>query len=86
MKEDLDIIETKIKYLLVINKVYEVTNIDWLNLSMEAIETDLTVDNISEDMIFYIADFGEFQIKLQNLNRKIEVINFEEWKENRGRK
>lgn len=71
-----------------INKVYEVTNIDWLNLSIEAIETKLTVDNISKDEIFYIADFGEFQIKLQNLNlnRKIEVINFEEWKENRGRK
>ena len=58
--------EVKIKYLLVANKVYRVTNTDFTNLILEGSETDLVAADVPADELFSVMDFKEFQIKLRN--------------------
>ena len=57
---------TKIQYLSVADKIYKVTAIDFCNLKIEAIKTDLSIKDVPEDEVFIVEDFGEFQIRLCN--------------------
>lgn len=59
-------IETKIKYLLVTGKIYEVISTDFINLTLEASETDLLVSDVPADEVFDLADFKEFRVRLRN--------------------
>lgn len=58
--------ETKIKYLLVTDKIYHVTNTDFNNLIIEASETDLVAAEVPADEVFDLADFKEFRVRLWN--------------------
>ena len=58
--------EVKIKYLLVADKVYKVTNTDFNNLIIEASETDLVAADVPADEVFDLADFKEFRVRLRN--------------------
>ena len=58
--------ETKIKYLLVADKIYKVTSTDFNNLIIEASETDLVAADVPADELFSVADFKEFRIRLRN--------------------
>lgn len=58
--------ETKIKYLLVTNKIYKVTNTDFTNLIIEASETDLVTADVPEEELFCLLDFKEFKVRLRN--------------------
>ena len=73
--------ETKIKYILVTDKIYHVTNTDFNNLIIEASETDLVAADVSPDELFDITDLKEFWIKLHNFSRT--VIDFMEYCRNR---
>ncbi len=77
---------SKIKYISVADtKIYKVKDIDFCNLTIEAIETDLTIADIPENELFKIGEFSEFKIKLINHKGKAEIIDFEEWvKRNRN--
>ncbi len=58
---------SKIKYLLVVDKIYEVTSIDWQHLYLEARETDLNVGDVEASELWDISDFdNEFTIRLIN--------------------
>lgn len=58
---------TKIKYLSVADtKIYKVTNIDFINLAIEATETDLSIADIPEDEVFPVEEFAEFRVRLIN--------------------
>lgn len=76
---------TKIKYLSVVDKIYKVTNIDFKNLTIEAIQTDLSITDIPESEIFSIKDFRDYKIRLINWNHGGmgevlgDVIDFSEW-------
>ena len=59
-------LETKIKYLLVADKVYKITHTDFNNLIIEANETDLLVFDVSADEVFSVTDFKEFRVRLRN--------------------
>lgn len=58
--------DTRIKYLLVTGKLYEVTDIDFSDLILEAKECDLDVSDVPEEEIFTIEQFKDFRIKLVN--------------------
>ena len=76
--------ETKIKYLLVVDKIYEVTSINWLHFALEARETDLRVTDIPDSEVFPLENFTDFKVRLVNGSGVAEIIDFEEWKERRG--
>lgn len=74
--------ETKIKYLLVTNKIYKVTSTNFSNLIIEASETDLVTAVIPADELFSVTDFKEFKVRLRNW--KGNIIKFPDFKsENR---
>ena len=59
--------DTKIQYISVANtKIYKVTDIDFCNLTIEAIQTDLSIADVPESELFPIEEFGEFRIRLCN--------------------
>lgn len=77
--------DTKIKYLSVVDKIYEVTSIDWNCSYLEAKKTDLTVGDVTESELWDISFFEDFKIRLVNSNEKGENIDFAEWvRRNRG--
>lgn len=58
---------TKIQYLLVADTIiYRVTNIDFHNLSIEAIQTDLSIADVPENEVFPVEEFGEFRVRMIN--------------------
>ena len=68
---------TRIKYLLVGGKLYQVTHIDFSELVLEARGCDLGVGDVPEEEVFRLEDFGEFKVTLRNGGGK--VIDFREW-------
>lgn len=58
---------TKIKYLSVADtKIYRVKEIDFCNLTIEAIQADLSIVDVPEDEVFPVEEFGEFRVRLCN--------------------
>lgn len=58
---------TKIQFLSVADsKLYRVTNIDFRNLAIEAIKTDLSIADVPENEVFPVEEFGEFRVRLGN--------------------
>lgn len=57
---------SKIKYVSVGNKLYEVEKISFYDFSVEARETDLTVTDVSVDEIFDISEMRDFKVRLVN--------------------
>ena len=59
--------DTKIQYLSVADtKIYRVTNIDFRNLAIEAIQADLSIEDVPQNEVFPIEEFGEFRVRLTN--------------------
>lgn len=73
---------TKIKYLNVSDKIYQVTDISFFHMRLEAVETDLTAADISEDELWDIGEFSKYEVKLVNNSGKGEIVDFESWKRN----
>lgn len=76
--------KTRIKYLLVADKIYEVTSINWLHFTLEARETNLKVTDVPDSEVFSIENFTDFKVRLVNGSDVAKIIDFEEWKESRG--
>ena len=74
---------TKIKYLLVMDKLYEVTGIDFSELTLEASEIDLLVSDVPAEEVFRLDELQEFRIRLKNRKGVAEVINFADYVKNR---
>lgn len=72
--------DTKIQYLSVADlKIYKVTNIDFKNLAIEAIQTDYNVSDVPENEVFPVEEFGEFKIRLRNGCVTGAIVNIGEW-------
>ena len=79
--------DTKIKYLLVADKIYEVSAIDFRNMTIEATETDLTIGDVNESELFPVKELlDEYVIGLVNRKDEIDVIDMAEWVKNRKAK
>ena len=75
--------DTKIKYLLVMDKLYEITDINLSDLVLEASETDLLVSDVPAEEVFRLEELREFKISLKNRKGVAEVINFADYVKNR---
>ncbi len=68
---------TKIKYLNVTGKIYQVINISFFHMTLEAVETNLTAADVSEDELWNLDEFEKYEVKLVNNSGKGEIIDFE---------
>lgn len=65
------------------SKIYKVTDIDFWNLTVEAVECDLDVSDVPEEEVFDVEDFREFKVTLRNGGGK--VVDFGEWVKGHGK-
>lgn len=79
-KENLTINNTKIKYIKVLNKLYEVESISFFYFSVSAKETDKTIDDVPAEEVFDLTDFKDFKIKLHNWHGN--VVDFKKYVKN----
>ena len=78
------IIETRIKYIKVLDKLYEVETISFYYFTVTAKETDKSLDDVPLEEVFDITDFKDFKITLRNWQGNI--VDFKEYVENRKMK
>lgn len=69
------------KYIAVANKLYEITRISFYYMEVEAVEMNLTMDDVPENEVWDISEFEHYKVKLINSGGKSEIIDFEDWKE-----
>ena len=70
---------TKIKYLNVEGKIYEITRISFSYMIIEASETDLTIDDVPEDEVWDLEEFKNYRVKLVNNGGMGEIVEFSDW-------
>ena len=73
--------DTRIRYIKVLDKLYEVDNISFYYFTVNARQTDKTIDDVPANEVFDITDFPEFLVTLHNWQGK--VIDFVEYVKNR---
>lgn len=74
---------TKIKYLRIQNKIYQVNKLSFFTMSAEAIEIDLSPADVPEDETFDISDFKDFRLKLINRKFAAEIVDLGDYKKRR---
>lgn len=75
---------TKIKYISIGEKVYKVTDISVAELHIEAAETELSIDEISDNELWEIRELEQYKIKLINHQKNIKIINIDQWKQSKN--
>lgn len=74
---------TKIRYVCIGEKVYKVTDISVSESYIEATETELSIVEIPDNELWDIGELEQYQIKLINHQKKIKVINIDQWKQSK---
>ena len=72
--------DTKMKYISISDKLYEITKISFFYMKVEAAETDLTKNDVPESEVWDIAEFRDYKVKLVNNGGQAEIVEFAEWK------
>ena len=73
---------TKIKYLKVMDKIYEVRDISLYYQTIRAVETELSLDNAPIEEVFDIFDFKDMKVTLINKKSQGKLIDFNEFVKN----
>jgi len=68
------------------SKIYEITKISFFYMTVEAVETDLTVDDVPESEVWDIGEFRHYKVKLINNGGQAEIIDFNDWREEHKKK
>lgn len=55
-------------------------------MTVEAVQTDLTVNDVPESEVWDISEFKNYKVKLINHGGQAEIISLDDWKEGIGRK
>lgn len=76
---------SKIKYIRIGGKIYKVTDLSVSESYIEAAETELSTDEVPGNELWSIGEFGQYKIKLINRQKKIKVININQWKQSKQR-
>lgn len=76
---------TRIKYISIGGKVYRVTDLSVSESYIEVAETELSTDEVPGNELWSIGEFGQYKIKLINRQKKIKVININQWKQSKQR-
>lgn len=71
---------TNIRYIKVSDKIYQITDISFFYMSVEATETNLALADLPEYEVFDFEFFKNYKVKLVNNAGKAEIIDFESWK------
>lgn len=71
---------TKIKCIKVLHKVYRITDISFLAMTIKAVEADASIADIPDNEIYKLTELSEFCITLVNAGGLAKVIDFEAWK------
>lgn len=71
---------TKIKYLNVENKIYQVTDISFFHMTIEAVETNLTVTDVPGDELWGIEEFRRYKVRLINNGGMGKIVDFGEFR------
>lgn len=71
---------TEIKYLNIKNKLYQITDISFYHMRIEAVETDISVKDVPEQEVWKLEMFKDYHITLINNGGEAEIIDFEKWK------
>lgn len=73
--------DTKMKYLSVENRIYEITRISFFYMSIEAAQTNLTMNDVPENETWDISEFKNYKVKLINNGGQAEIVDFAKLKE-----
>lgn len=65
-----------------LDKFYEIKDISFSKLTVQAEETDFSIMDIPENEVFDLSELKEFKITLINKRGQAEVIDFVKWKSN----
>lgn len=68
--------ETKIKYIQIKDKLYEITDISFYHMTIRAVELSQPAARPEENEIFDVTDFKEFKVTLVNNGGQGEIIDF----------
>lgn len=49
-------------------------------MTVEAVQTDLTVNDVPESEVWDISEFRNYKVKLVNNGGMTEIVDFAEWK------
>lgn len=49
-------------------------------MTIEAVETDLIINDVPEGEVWDISEFEHYKVKLVNNGGQAEVIDFEDWR------
>ena len=71
---------TKIKYLHVADRIYEVTRVSFFYMLIEAVETNLSLSDVPEDELWDLDHFKTYTVKLINNGGQAEIVDFSAWK------
>lgn len=67
---------TKIRYIKVLDKIYDVMDISFYYMNIRAAETQLRSEDVSPEELFDISDFRDFKVTLINNSGQAEIIEF----------
>lgn len=73
--------DTRIKYILICGKLYEVGQINFFDFNVQAKETDKTISDVPAEEVFDLTDFKEFHVTLRNWHGN--VVDFMKYVKNR---
>lgn len=73
--------DTKIKYISVLDKIYEVVKISFFYMEIDAVQTDLMIKDVPESEVWDISEFKNYKVKLINNGGQAEIIDFKDLKE-----
>lgn len=69
------------KYISVADKLYKIRKISFYYMTVEAVETNLKMDDVPDNEVWDISEFEHYKVKLVNNGGQAEVIDFNGWKE-----
>lgn len=72
---------TRIKYIKILDRLYEVEKISFFYFTVQAKETDKTISDVPDEEVFDLTDFKEFHITLRNWHGNL--VDFKKYVENR---
>lgn len=66
---------TQIKYIKVVDKLYQVTDISFADMTIRAVETT-TAALVPQNEVFGLDDLREFKIRLVNNGGMADIVDF----------
>lgn len=74
------------KYISVSDKLYEITRISFFYMTVEALQTNLTMNDVPESEVWDVEEFRDYKVKLVNNGGQADIVDFDDWKKERNLK